>query len=57
MIIPTAWIPDSDSPATDCFLPYTVSMSLHNPDAGSGDVIEADVLSHGVHCFSTFYSQ
>jgi hypothetical protein len=57
MIISTAGSPDSDSPATDRFLPYTVGMSLEHPDAESGDVIEADVLSHGVHCFSTLYSQ
>jgi hypothetical protein len=34
-----------------------LSMSLGHPDADSGDVIEADVLSHGVYCFTTFYSQ
>jgi hypothetical protein len=28
-----------------------------HPDSESGDVIEADVPSHGVHCFSTLYSQ
>jgi hypothetical protein len=57
MIISTAGSPDSDSPSTDRFHPYTVSMSLGHPDAESGDVIEADSLSHGVHFFSTPYSQ
>jgi hypothetical protein len=57
MIISNAGSPASDSPATDRFRPYTLSVSLGHPDAESGDVIEADVLSHGVHCFSTLYSQ
>jgi hypothetical protein len=57
MTISTAGSPDSDSPSTDRFLPYTLSLSLGHPDVESGDVIEADVLSHGVHRFSTLYSQ
>jgi hypothetical protein len=38
-------------------IPYTLNMSLGQTDAKSGAVIEADVLSPGVHCFSTPYSQ
>jgi hypothetical protein len=52
MTTSTAGSPDSDSPATDSFLPYTLSMSLEHPDAESGDIIETDMQSHGVHCFS-----
>jgi hypothetical protein len=58
MIISTAGSPDSDSPATDRLLPYTLRVSLGtHPDTESGDFIEADVLSHSVHCFSTLYYQ
>jgi hypothetical protein len=38
------------------FLTHSASLWGH-PDTESGEIIEADVLSHGVHCFSTLYSQ
>jgi hypothetical protein len=57
MIISTGGSPDSDSRhGSLLFLTHSACRWGH-PDTESGVVIEADVLSHGVHCFSTLYYQ
>jgi hypothetical protein len=40
-----------------CYILSQRKLVQEFPDSESGDAIEDDVVSQGMHCFSTLYSQ